>query len=110
MVSASMVRSVLKSDFVDMAELSEEHLVETISDGKPLPPHKLRTVPDILTWARSFCHFAGSVVQDHPDKAVDLWAYLAFMLSGGEVGTGGGHVMPALDNSCLLWRRQGLGV
>ena len=57
--SARMVRSILKSDFVDMAELSEEHLVETISDGKPLPPHKLRTVPDILTWARSFRHFAG---------------------------------------------------
>ena len=49
-------------------------------------------------------------MQDHTDKAVDLWACLAFMQSGGEVGTGGGHMMPTLDNRCLLWRRQGLGV
>ena len=91
-VSARMVRRIMKGDFVDMAELSEEHLEFELrrsaegEDAKPLPPHKLHPVPDILTWARSSCHFTGIVVQAHPDKAVDLWAYLAFMLSGGEHG------------------------
>ena len=115
-VSARMVRHILKGDFVDMAELSEEHLEFELrrsaegEDTKPLPPHKLCPVPDILTWVRSFCHFAGIVVQTHPDKAVDLWAYLAFMLPVGSVGTGGGRMMPVLESRCLLWRRQGLGV
>ena len=91
-VSARIVRCILKGNFVDMEELSEEHLEFELrrsakgDDTKPLPPHKLRPAPDILTWARSFCHFAGIVVQAHPDKAVDLWAYLAFMLFGGERG------------------------
>lgn len=63
-----------------MGELTEEHLELELrrsldgEDGKPTPPHKLRPVPDLLTWVRSFCHYAGIVVKAHPDKAVDLWA------------------------------------
>ncbi len=33
---------------------------------------------------RAFYHYAGIVVRAHPSKAVDLWAYLAIILSGGD--------------------------
>ena len=82
----------MKGDFVDMVELSEEHLEFELrrsvegENAKPLPPHKLRPVPEIFTWVRYFCHFAAIVMQALPDKAVDLWVYLAFMLSIGKRG------------------------
>ena len=85
-VPARTVRRILRGKFVDMAELSEEHLEFELrrslegEEGKPLPASKLRPVPDLLSWAKAFCHFAGIVVPAHPDKAVDLWAYLAIML------------------------------
>jgi len=91
-VPARTVRRILHGDFVDMAELSEEHLELELrrslegEGGKPLPASKLRFVPDLLPWARVFCHFAGIVVQAHPDNAVDLKAYLAIMLSGSDKG------------------------
>ena len=70
---------------------------------KPHLPHKLHPVPDILTCSRSFCHFAGIVVQAHPVKGVDLWAYLAFMLSGGEYGDWWrAYDACFLDSRCLL--------
>ena len=91
-VSARIVRRILRGDFVDMAELTEENLELELrrslegDEGKPLPAHKLRPVPDLLSWVRSFCHFAGIVARTHPSKAVDLWAYMAIMVSGGEKG------------------------
>ncbi len=92
MVPARIVRRILKGDFVDMAELSEENLEVELrrsldgEDSKPLPAHKLRPVADLLGWARVFCHYAGIVVRAHHSKAVDLWAYLAIVLSGGDKG------------------------
>ena len=85
-VPARIVRRILRGEFVDMAKLSEEHLELELrralegEEGRTLPPHKLRPVPDILAWVRSFCHFAGIVVKAHPDKEVDLWAYQTVML------------------------------
>ncbi len=75
-----------------MAEFTEDHLELELrrslegEDSKPTPPHKLRPVPDLLAWVRSFCHYAGIVAKTHPDKEVDLWAYLAIMLSGKDHG------------------------
>ena len=75
-----------------MAELTEENLelelrraTESV-DGKPISLNKLKPVPDVLTWARSFCLYAGIVVSAHPSKARDLLAYLATLLAGTEKG------------------------
>ena len=92
MVSARIVHHILRGDFIDMVELTEENLELELrrslegDEGKPLPAHKLRPVPDLLSWVRSFCHFAGIVACTHPSKAVDLWAYMAIMVSGVEKG------------------------
>ncbi len=50
--------------------------------------------------------FHGIVVRSHPSKAVDLWAYLAIILSGGEQGDWWWeynaqfrHQMPSLDKA-----------
>ena len=91
-VPARIVRRVLRRDFVDMAELMEENLelelrrASESDEGKPVPLHKLKPVPDVLTWARSFCLYAGIVVTSHPSKARDLLAYLATLLAGAEKG------------------------
>ncbi len=80
-VPARIVRRILKGDFVNMAELTEENLEVELrhsldgEDSKPVPAHKLRPVGDLMGWVRAFCQFAGIVVQFHPGKAVDLWAY-----------------------------------
>ena len=84
-VLARLVRHVLRGDYVDMAELTEENLELELSRGtesddrKPISLNKLKPVPDILTWARSFCLYAGIVVSAHPSKARDLLAYLAML-------------------------------
>ncbi len=112
-VPARIVRRILKANFVDMAELTEENLELELrrslegEESKPVPAHKLRPVGDLLGWVSAFYHFAGIVIHSHPSKAVDLWAYLAIILSGGKGSrvTGGGHMMPDSDNKCLP--RQG---
>ena len=91
-VPARIVRRVLRGDFVDMAELTEDNLELELrrgseaDEGKPVPLHKLKSVPDIVAWARSFCLYAGIVVSTHPSKTKDLWAYLAMLLAGAERG------------------------
>ncbi len=91
-VPARIVRRVLRGDYVDMAELSEDNLELELrrstegEEGKLTPPSKLKPVADPLTWARSFCIYAGIVVSAHPDKARDLLAYLATLLAGAEKG------------------------
>ena len=92
MVPARIVHRILHGDFIDKAELTEENLELELrrslegDEGQSLPAHKLWPVPDLLSWVRSFCHFAGIVAYTHPSKAVDLWAYMAVMVSGGEKG------------------------
>ena len=87
-VPSRIVARILRGDFVDMAELGEEHLELELrrategEEGKHTSKGRLRTVPDLLTWAQCFCQYAGVVVMAHPSKARDLWAYLAMMLSG----------------------------
>ena len=91
-VPARIVRRVLRGDYVDMAELTEDNLELELrrstegEEGKPTPLSKLKPVADPLTWARSFCLYAGIVVSAHPDKARDLLAYLATLLAGAERG------------------------
>ena len=93
MVPARIVRRVLRGDYVDMAELTEENPeleLRRAADGdeakSAVPLSRLKAVPDVLTWARSFCLYAGIVVSAHPGKARDLWAYLATLLSGADKG------------------------
>ena len=93
MVPARIVRRVLRGDYVDMAELTEENLELELwraADGdeakSAVPLSRLKAVPDVLTWARSFCLYAGIVVSAHPGKARDLWAYLSTLLSGADKG------------------------
>ena len=63
-VPARIVRCILRGDFVNMVEPSEEYLELELTrsleedEGKMLPPHKLHPVPDILAWVRSFSTLA----------------------------------------------------
>ncbi len=89
-VLACIVRHVLRGDYVDMVELSEDNLELELrrstegEEGKPTS--KLKPVADPLTWVWFFCIYAGIVVSAHPDKARDLLAYLATLLEGAEKG------------------------
>ena len=112
---------ILRGDIVNMAELSEEHLEFELrrslegEEGKPLPASKLRPVPDLFSWAKAFCHFAGIVVQDHPDKTVDLWACLVIMWSGSDMGNWWRSYdsrfrqqLPSLEKATFGWPDQAL--
>ena len=91
-VPARIVRRVLRGDYVDMVELTEDNLELELrhstdgEDEKSIPLSRLKPVPDALTWARLFCLYAGIVVSAHPSKARDLLAYLATLLAGAEKG------------------------
>ena len=62
-----------------MAELSKENLELELrrsadgEEGKPTPTHKLCPVPDLMSWASAFSHYAGIVVRAYLDKAGALW-------------------------------------
>ena len=34
-----------------------------------------RDVPDVMSWAQCFSHFAAIITQKYPSKAKELWAY-----------------------------------
>ncbi len=58
-VSARLVRRVVRGDYIDMAEFTKDHLELELrcsleGDSKPTPPDKLCPVPDLLAWVRSF--------------------------------------------------------
>jgi len=65
-VSAGIVLCILHGNYIDMAELSKENLEmelrRSADGGKPTPAHKLRPVPDLISWTRAFSHYAGIVV------------------------------------------------
>ena len=70
-----IVARILRGDFVDMAELGEEHLELELrrategEEGKHTSKGRLRPVPDLLMWAQCFCQYSGVVVTAHPSKA-----------------------------------------
>jgi len=77
-IPARIVCHILHGDFINMAELTEDHLELELKRsldgeaGKPPQTYKLLPVPDLLSWVTSCCHFAGIIVSVYPDKAVDL--------------------------------------
>ncbi len=109
-VPARLVRCVLRGDYVDMAELTEDSLELELrrstegEKGKPTPLSKLKPVVDPLTWARSFCLYTGIIVSAHPGKTRDLLAYLATLLAGAE--SGGRTIVGSGSKFLLLSRRS----
>ena len=76
-VLAHVVRQILKGDFVDMADLTDENLELEQKRGskgekKLSALGKWRLPIDVITWAKSFGLYAGAVVSAHPEKAQNM--------------------------------------
>ncbi len=117
-VPARIVCHILKGDFVDMVELVGDNLELEVQcsvegeDTKPLPVHKLRPVADLLGWTKAFCQFESIVVvQAHPSKVVDMWAYLAVIRFRQQIPSLEKAVFERLDQAlftrCLLSSKAG---
>ena len=95
-VPARIVKRILNCEFGDMAELSNENLkLEKRrsgegDDAKAFTRGKLRSLPDLLAWARAFSLCAGVVLSAYPSKGMELAAYQAMILHG--------------PDSCDWWR------
>ena len=95
-VPARIVKRILNCEFGDMAELSNENLeLEKRrsgegDDAKASTRGKLRSLPDLLAWARAFSLYAGVVLSAYPSKGMELATYQAMILHG--------------PDSCDWWR------
>ena len=89
-VPARLVRRILRGDYVDMSDLMPESMdVEmrrAAGEEEPKASAKAsrKVVPDIVTWAQCFSFFAAVVSSEYPEKAKDLWAYQAMMVTAAK--------------------------
>ena len=108
-VPVRLVKRIIKGEFVDMSELLKDNMEvlrrrKQESDGIPAPYEQRasrREVPDILSWVQAFSLYAAVVASQHPNKAKELWAYLAILV--GEAQRCGGRGFVAYDS---LFRQQ----
>ncbi len=84
---ARLVKKILKGEYVDMAELLQDNMeVERRRagpDGEMAQGSRpsRREIPDILSWLHCFSLYAAIVGSRYPEKAKDLLAYQALMIS-----------------------------
>ena len=89
-VPAKLVRKILSGDFVDMAELLKDNMEAErrrhASEADPTQGHlgqppTRREVPDLMSWLQCFSLYAAVVCNKYPEKAREMWAYQALMIS-----------------------------
>ena len=90
-VPEKLVKKILKGDFIDMADLLKDNLEaerrrysQEQGVGQPSygqPPYYKREVPDMLSWLTCFSLYAAVITSKYPQKAKELWAYQAMMVS-----------------------------
>ena len=89
-VPARLVKRILKSDYIDMAELLKDNmeverrraLVEAGAYSSSMQARaSRREMPDILSWLNCFSMYAAVVCSKYPQKAQELFAYQANMVN-----------------------------
>ena len=88
-VPAKLVKRIVKGEFVDMAELLKDNMeVERRRAAEGETSQALlgqrgsrREVPDMLSWLQCFSAYAAVLCSQYPEKAKELWAYQATMIS-----------------------------
>ena len=98
-VPAKLVRKILKGDFVDMAELLKDNIEaerrRCLSEAEGRQGHigqtlSRREVPDLMSWLQCFSMYASVICSKYPEKARELWAYQATIISEFRRCGGGG--------------------
>ena len=98
-VPAKLVKKITRGEFVDMAELLKDNieaerrrlaLEGEFSQGHIGQAMCRREVPDLMSWLQCFSLYAAVVASKFPDKARELWAYQATMISEFRRCGGGG--------------------
>ena len=87
-VSAKLVRRILRGEYIDMAELLKDNMeAERRRLSAVGGPHfNRREVPDILSWLQCFNLYMAVVVSVHPEKTRELLAYQALIVSEARRG------------------------
>ena len=89
-VPAKLVKKILKGEFVDMAELLKDNMEaerrRCSSEAESTQGHMGQTpcrreVPDLMSWLQCFSSYAAVVCSKYPEKAREMWAYQATMIS-----------------------------
>ena len=87
-VPAKLVKRIIRGDYLDMAEMLSNNMeVErwralAESEGTPSPRSVgRREVPDMLSWLHCFSLYAAIVCAHRPDRARQMWAYQALMIT-----------------------------
>ena len=86
MVPGRLVKKILRGEFVDMTELLKDNIeVERrrLSAGDHAQGQRLsrREMPDFESWLQCFSAYAAVICSKYPQKARELWAYQAMMIS-----------------------------
>lgn len=89
-VPAKLVKKILKGEFVDMAELLKDNMEaerrRCSTEAESMQGHigqssGRREVPDLMSWLQCFSSYAAVVCSKYPEKAREMWAYQATMIS-----------------------------
>ncbi len=85
-VPAMLVKRILKGEYIDMAELLRDNVEAerrrvSGNEGSQVPRSGRRELPDFESWLQCFSSYAALVCQMYPQKARELWAYQAMMVS-----------------------------
>ena len=87
-VPVKLVKKIWSGEYVDMAELLRDnmeverrrHATEG-EGGSGAGTSSRREIPDLLSWLHCFSLYAAVVCERYPNKARELWAYQALIVS-----------------------------
>ena len=84
-ISSALPVVPVKLVYVDMAELLRDNMeVERrrhATEGDGAGTSSRREIPDLLSWLHCFSLYAAVVCERYPNKARELWAYQALIVS-----------------------------
>ena len=87
-VPAKLVKRTIKGDYLDMAEMLSDNIEaerwRALAEREGgLSPRSMgrREVPDMLSWLHCFSLYATIACSHRPEKARQMWAYQALMIT-----------------------------
>ena len=87
-VPPKLVKRIVRGDYIDMAEMLSDNMElerrRALAESEGIANVKQsgrREIPDVLSWLHCFSLYAAVLCTRYPDKAKQLWAYQALMIT-----------------------------
>ena len=113
-VPSRLIKRIQEGDFIDMSELTIDHLTMSPLDetGKS-PTPKRRPVTSIIEWTQCFANYIAILVQAQPERISDLLGYQHLILEASLEYSGDGWAVYdrrfrqiAATRAGIIWARR----